>query len=891
MDLMARPEQAGLEQGTSIGNYLVQRKLGSGAMGTIYLGENPEIRKRVAIKVLSRSLSEDRSMVDRFIQEARAIAMLEHPNIVETFDFGFLPDGRCYYTMEYLQGETLSERMKRGPLTLKEILGILMRVCDALNAVHANGIVHRDLKPSNIFLARKGDRTIVKLLDFGVAKVWNPEDRTGETITSTGIVLGTPAYMSPEQALGQTGNLSHLSDIFSLGVIAYRMLTNQLPVQGSSAAEVAVYYATQEPVPIRQANPTVTPLMARVVMQCLQKAPEQRFQSSALFYAAFRQACEDLPLDWTPEQKDPLLGQTLGNYRVERVLDAGAMGQVFLGIHPTIDRKVAIKVLHEELCARPEIAKRFMSEARAVNHINHPNIVEIFDFGILSDGRPYLIMEFLPGEDLGSYLDRSGALSLEEVLPMVRQIAAGLDAAHEIGVIHRDLKPENVFLIVSRFGRTIKLLDFGIAKILQPELQDMSATATGIVMGTPAYMSPEQALGHTDVIGPPCDVYALGVLIYRMLSGRLPYEAENYQQMMMKQVAEPPVPITARLPGFPPAIWRILERALQKDQTRRPPTAGDLFQELALEVSRLDPLVQKRPFVELSQEPLPLPPPPDTENTPFAEMSLPMGSISQSVGAGSLLGAQPRISRGALVAVVLTLVLAVGGIVYWSSGASTPDGAVMPISSPVLTGEELQAWLRAAEPREKPVRVKIISDPPGAFVEVTGPQVRLAGNTPVELDLPGLQDVHVRAMKPGFETRELQYRVPREFIDVPVILVLQPVKPPDPPEAEMAPPEAEMAPPDAEMAPPEAGMAPLEAGMAAAVSLPSVMKPTAAPAMKPETSVPPMSPTSSPGKLKFENPLPSPMGKLKFDDPLKSPGPKPTDMKPTTRFRVGDGVI
>ncbi len=288
------------------------------------------------------------------------------------------------------------------------------------------------------------------------------------------------------------------------------------------------------------------------------------------------------------EQPDPLLGQTLGNYHVQSRVGAGAMGQVFLGVHPRIDRKVAIKVLEPHLSARPDMSERFLAEARAVNHINHPHIVQVFDFGTLPDGRLYLIMEFLEGEDLGRHLARRGPLSLSEVLVLVRQIAAALDAAHEAGIIHRDLKPDNVFLLATKTGPTVKLVDFGIAKLLEPELRGGGHTATGLIMGTPAYMSPEQAMGNTEGIRAASDIYSLAVMTYQMLSGRLPFEAAYVPHVLVKHVSEPPTPISTYVPGFPPALWSVLERALAKDPAQRPPTAGDFFQDLAAAAATVD---------------------------------------------------------------------------------------------------------------------------------------------------------------------------------------------------------------------------------------------------------------------------------------------------------------
>lgn len=295
---MAKQEIIDALVGTTIGNYVVQRKVGSGAMGSVYLGEHPEIGKRVAIKVLAGHLTEDACMVERFHIEARAIGLLEHPNIVEMYDFGVLPDGRSYYTMEYLQGETLSQRMKRGNFKVRELYAIVEQICDALYVVHEKGIIHRDMKPSNVFLAKKGMRTVVKILDFGIAKIQESMRKDGELLTSTGAVLGTPVFMSPEQALGQNAEISYLSDIYSLGVILYKILTDRFPIDGTGIPEVVTWHLTKNAIPLRSVNPIIPEPLSQVVMRCLAKNPSDRYESTAHLWEAFSSACAMLDMEW-----------------------------------------------------------------------------------------------------------------------------------------------------------------------------------------------------------------------------------------------------------------------------------------------------------------------------------------------------------------------------------------------------------------------------------------------------------------------------------------------------------------------------------------------------------------------------------------------------------------
>jgi serine/threonine protein kinase len=316
--MMAQPKVDPLLD-TMVGNYRITRKLGSGAMGTVYLAEHRDVGKRIAVKVLAGHLTEDSSMVGRFMLEAKAIGRLQHPGIVEMFDFGELEDGRSYYTMEYLEGETLSMRIHRGRMTIGEILSILDQVCDALTVIHAKGIIHRDLKPGNIFLALKGNHRVIKILDFGIAKMQASARLGNDPLTSTGTVLGTPVYMSPEQAMGENESISGLSDIYSLGVVLYKILTGQYPIIGTAIHEVVAYHFKHDTIPLRDFNPGVPEPLASVVMKALSKKPQQRQAFPMELFHDFRGACVHLPQDLsfdgtslgTPAASASFVGQDL----------------------------------------------------------------------------------------------------------------------------------------------------------------------------------------------------------------------------------------------------------------------------------------------------------------------------------------------------------------------------------------------------------------------------------------------------------------------------------------------------------------------------------------------------------------------------------------------------
>jgi serine/threonine protein kinase len=268
-----------------------------------------------------------------------------------------------------------------------------------------------------------------------------------------------------------------------------------------------------------------------------------------------------------------MLGREVGNYRLKRVLGEGGMGAVYLGEHTTLGRRVAVKLLRPELGLRRQVTERFFNEARAANAIRHPNIIEILDLGTLPDlGVPFIIMEFLDGENLARRLERTGRLSLPEAISVAQQTAAAIGAAHAKGIIHRDLKPDNLFLVgdpeLSGFPR-VKVLDFGIAKLSAQVAPSSFRTSTGAVMGTPAYMSPEQCRGVQKDVGPPADIYALGCILHQMLCGHPPFVSDGPGDVMVMHISEAPRALRARNPVVPQYLEAAVLRALAKKPEER----------------------------------------------------------------------------------------------------------------------------------------------------------------------------------------------------------------------------------------------------------------------------------------------------------------------------------
>ncbi|HTA18304.1 MAG TPA: serine/threonine-protein kinase [Polyangia bacterium] len=300
---------------------------------------------------------------------------------------------------------------------------------------------------------------------------------------------------------------------------------------------------------------------------------------------------------------DARTGTTVGKYRLHEIVGRGGMGVVYRGEHVYIGKEVAVKILHEGYGGREESIKRFLREARAASLINHPNIVDVTDFGKSSDGTVFFVMELLEGEALDVVLQRDRRLDLMRAITIVNQMAGALGSAHSKGIVHRDLKPENVMLI-RREGRRellrqfsdddgthvvserekafdfVKILDFGVAKVRDPDSNEGRVTQQGVVFGTPEYMAPETA--RVGISDPRTDIYALGIMFYEMLTGTVPFTGETPVDVMLKVVSQPVIPPRLKAPEIEITneAERLIMKALSKDPLQRHQSMEELFVDL-----------------------------------------------------------------------------------------------------------------------------------------------------------------------------------------------------------------------------------------------------------------------------------------------------------------------
>ncbi len=312
-----------------------------------------------------------------------------------------------------------------------------------------------------------------------------------------------------------------------------------------------------------------------------------------------------------------LVGHRLGGgrYIVRRLLGEGGMGTVYEAEHVGLGRLVAIKVLNPTQARKKVAVQRFQQEARAAGAIGHPNICEVYDLGTLDDGCPYLVMEKLTGRTLADRLNEEGALPFLDVLDILAQVLLGLSAAHEKGIVHRDIKPENIFLARrSGLPDIAKLLDFGVSKMIVRGLGDeeMSLTRTGMVMGTPYYMSPEQARGDRN-LDARVDIYACGVMLYEVLTGRRPFTAPNYNALLLSIIQTTPRPARELRPHLPVGFEMLLGRSMARSRNDRYPTAFDFH----------------RDVVNFRDQLAAVPPPPTREEKERARISRPVSMPSR----------------------------------------------------------------------------------------------------------------------------------------------------------------------------------------------------------------------------------------------------------------------
>jgi serine/threonine protein kinase len=498
---------------------------------------------------------------------------------------------------------------------------------------------------------------------------------------------------------------------------------------------------------------------------------------------------------------DPLIGQLLGGrYRILRKIGEGGMGIVYEAEHVVIEKRVGLKVLREDFSSRPDVVERFRQEAKSASRIGHEHIIDISDFGETPTGACFFVMELLQGHDLAEELSRKGRLSPRRTVNLALQCARALGAAHAKGIVHRDMKPENIFLVTRDTGEDfIKIVDFGIAKMSDIETDGepgRKLTKTGMIFGTPEYMSPEQASGKK--LDHRVDIYALGVIMYELLTGRVPFMADTFMGVLTQHVFEAPPPLRSMYPqlAVPPELELIVYKALAKDPDER-------FQSMEEMAAALAQVLALAPDAPLSA-----PPPPGTVTHP-GQLPGPLSAPAPRLPAPSpaaAFSAKPGTSSVRFAVWGAGLVLLSGAVAgLWllrerseQSGASAQEASFVPSlpppAGPAANPQEAlatQAPAAAPEPASSRVLVHVHTEPKGAVVSVDGETA--CEPTPCSFSTRRDELVRLAVQKPGFRSASTEIKASADDTKVELTLARRAPVP-----ARSAPrPEDELKVPDA----------------------------------------------------------------------------------------------
>lgn len=630
----------------------VVRQLGNDAACDVFLAAAEGYDAPVVVKLLKGQPTE--AQAQAFLADMAVLARIESPGLLKVLNSGQMTDGRLYALTEFVEAETLAARVA---MPVEPLVTACLPAVAALEAVQAQGLVHGALSARHLLLTVDGGA----LLDFA------------------------------HQPLQKPANADLAADV--------RALAAALVSSASADAE--------------------RPLLETSVRQSLATAPTAR---------GLRETLEGVKARWVSDTRisgnhsatgpmtnvdvlEPdLTGTTLGYYDLVRIIGEGAMGRVYLAKHRKIGREVAIKVMKTELAKSDDLVQRFLQEATAVNAIKHEHIVDVHDFG--EERRPdgtrcvYCVMELLSGKSLSEEM-ASGTVSVQRAVTMVQRVAQALNAAHEVGVVHRDIKPDNIFL--HRRGAQsdyVKVLDFGVAKLLKPlgELRT-SGTQAGIIIGTPEYMAPEQALGMaTDL---RVDIYALGLVLYELLSGRKPFSGDTFGKLVVDITTQPPPPLPEKSVSgevIPPGLAEVVMKCLEKKPEARFMAGEELARALEpftrAEGARVGPAVLLRP------------------------------AVSEADDAAVMAAAMPKKAAWPKVLAVLLVlgVVAVAAVMSMPKPEAEKPAAATSVQPPSETPKPA-----AAIPKR--VKVELSSVPSGATV-TRGDSREVLGITPLNLELP-----------------------------------------------------------------------------------------------------------------------------------------------------------
>ncbi len=462
-----------------------------------------------------------------------------------------------------------------------------------------------------------------------------------------------------------------------------------------------------------------------------------------------------------------LIGQTLDQrYQLESVLGIGGMGKVYYASRVLIGDKVAIKVLHRDRVKDPQAVERFHREAQAAARIRHPNVVTVYDFGVSTEGLVYLVMELAEGTSLRQLIERDGRLAADLATEIIRQACAALDEAHRQGVVHRDIKPENILVQTRPEGLHVKVIDFGIAALR--DITTSKLTRTGAILGTPHYMSPEHCLGER--LDGRSDIYSLGIVLYEMLTGVLPFDSPTPTAVVVQQVNQLPSSLRDINPSISPEIENVVFHVLKKKRDERPQTAAEMARELAEAIKKVHPASPPPSLTPEDQAPAAT-----TDPGPVEKRADGPAVIEAEIADGAEELAETstepesRRSRPVLVAASLLLLAILGAISFWwyrknagsESVASTSDSAAKSLELSTAASPTVTAIPNASASPSPPASVKEAVTASGNLWGLIADQTRDVADAENVL---GAVNQKMAVIKPGGQLA-LEYREGQFFGD------------------------------------------------------------------------------------------------------------------------------
>jgi serine/threonine protein kinase len=620
---IGRAERALAERGTLIAKrYRVLTLVGNESVALVYVAKHVNTGRLVLVKVVHDDdipLEERTAEVREMEREARAASLVEHPNVAPVLDFERVGEAGGFLVREHLSTTKLAHVLRvGGALDPLDAVDLISQILSGLHAIDLAGIVHRDLATHNLLvLQRVGCRPLVKIAGMGRA--------VGPNLGPSNDPPSGVHYAAPELLAFPSASGDHRSDLFSCGVLLFEMLTGRRPFEAATTDAVRTALLNDAPPSIAQLAPQLGAEWQRVLTKALSKDPAKRFQTATelqlalptrlrasrleLISDAAEQIAltETVPISEGPRSRagsnvgsrcDPYIGRVVGNgYALEALLGTGTSGAVYKAIHTRLQRPVAVKILHDRHRSSRQYVERFKAEALLASKLDHPNVTRVLDCGEESDGRLFLVMEYLEGRSLDAVLAAERQLSQTRAVTIAVQVLSSLVVAHAAGIIHRDMKPENILLLVGRDeeGASMdlaKVCDFGVAKLHRHDVEDgdlhvtdadeglehADLTTAGLLLGSPVYMAPEQVLAQA--CDARTDIYAVGVTLFEMLTGRLPYEADTITELFEKKLRERPTRPSTFTDDLDPLVEDILMRALETAPERRHRSAAEMRTEL-----------------------------------------------------------------------------------------------------------------------------------------------------------------------------------------------------------------------------------------------------------------------------------------------------------------------